>query len=248
VGDVVQDNTTAQWQRASAGFKILDDAKIPYAIAPGNHDCEATPSGDGVSAGDLRATQLFNQYFPVSRFTLQQGRFEANKSDNAYYTFEANGFKWIVITLEYFPRLEAAKWMDGILNNYPDHNAIIVTHALLTVNGNIPNYNPTATTVFLSDMFNSCIKPHKNVLMALSGHWIGSAWRTDTGANGNTVYTILQDYQGEFPQQFDYIRLLEIDTDNKTIQAKMYGPHTNVTLNDASQFTFSNVNFIKVIN
>ena len=248
VGDVVNWDNFDQWELASIGMRILDRANIPYAIAPGNHD-SAFPNQNspGRAPGDqninLRNTQKFNHFFPVNRFSLQKGRFEENKSDNAYYFFEAGGLKWIVIVLEHVARENAAQWMDETLKKFPDHNAIILTHYHLSGKGEIGATNLIYGDMSPVDIFNKYIKPHKNVLMVLSGHTQYSAWRADKGNHGNTIYQILQDYQSDLDN--GYIRLLDIDVQNKTISAKIFSPVTNMTLDDESKFTFTNVQFIR---
>ncbi len=109
VGDLVDFNSIDQYTRASEGFKILDNARIPYTITLGNHDTNAVGEKGGSAASgnvnaNLRTTDRFNSYFPVKRFTAQQGRFEKNKSDNAFYTFNAGGLNWLVLTLEFCSR------------------------------------------------------------------------------------------------------------------------------------------------
>ena len=248
VGDVVHYDNFNQWELASLGMSILDRANIPYAIAPGNHD-SAFPNQNtsGRAPGDqninLRSTQKFNYYFPVNRFRLQKGRFEENKSDNAYYIFEAGGHKWAVIALETLARENAAQWMDETLKKFPDHNAIILTHYHLSGQGGIGASNLGWGDMAPVEIFDKYIKPHKNVLMVLCGHTCCSAWRADKGDNGNTIYQILQDYQTDIDN--GYIRLLDIDTQNKTITAKIFSPVTNMTLDDESKFTFTNVQFIR---
>jgi hypothetical protein len=192
VGDLVNNDNFDQWELASLGMGILDRANIPYAIAPGNHDSafpnQYPPSrAPGDENVNLRNTQKFNYFFPVNRFSLQKGRFEEKKSDNAYYIFEAGGLKWIVITLEHCAREEAAQWMNGTLKNFPDHNAIILTHYHLTPQGEICPNNNGYGDMNVIDIFNKYIKPHKNVLMVLCGHVRYSAWRADKGNNGNTI-------------------------------------------------------------
>ena len=246
VGDLVNWDNFDHWELASVGMSILDRANIPYAITLGNHDTGLVGQfGGGAAPGNtnvnLRNTQKFNYFFPVSRFPLQKGRFENNISDNAYYLFEAGGLKWIVITLEFCAREPAAQWMAEIVKKYPDHNAIIVTHYHLMPQGEIAKNNSGYGDMNVIDIFDKYIKPHKNVLMVLSGHVCYSAWRDDKGDNGNTIYQILTDYQCN---EDIYIRLLDIDIQSKTITAKMYSPVTNSTLNDQSQFTFSDVQFI----
>jgi len=247
VGDLCNFDNFDHWEIASIAYKILERASLPYAIALGNHDTGAVGQYSGSAAPgntnvNLRNTQKFNYFFPVYRFTTQQGRFEQDKSDNAYFLFEAGGLKWIVITLEFCAREVAAQWMDATLKQFPNHNAIIVTHYHLNSNGTIAENNAGYGDMKVSDIFNQYIKPNKNVLMVLSGHVTTSAHRTDKGDNGNTIYQFLQDYQNT---RDGYLRLLDIDTQNKTITGKIFSPHLNVTLDDASNFTYTNVQFIK---
>ena len=247
VGDLVNFDNFDHWELASVGMRILDRANVPYAITLGNHDTGAVGQYSGSAAPgnvnvNLRNTQKFNYFFPVNRFPLQQGRFEKNKSDNAYYLFEAGGLKWIVVTLEFCARETAAQWMDETLKQFPGHNAIILTHYHLTPEGEIAPNNAGYGDMNVADIYDKYIKPHKNVLMVLSGHVCYSAWRADKGVNGNTIYQILQDYQCK---DDIYIRLLDIDIQNKTITAKMYSPVTNATPDDPSKFTFTDVRFIR---
>lgn len=64
-----------------------------------------------------------------------------------------------------------------------------------------------------------------NILMVLCGHTGSSTWRNERGANGNRIYQILQDYQGENTGD-GYKRLLEINPEKKTISGKIYFPYS----------------------
>lgn len=247
VGDLVNFDNFDQWELASVGMRILDKANVPYAIALGNHDTGAVGEFSGSAApGDvnvnLRNTQKFNYFFPVNRFPLQKGRFENNRSDNSYYTFRAGNVNWIVVTLEFCAREEAAQWMDKVLREHPDHNAIILTHYHLTGRGEIAPNNAGYGDMKVIDIFEQYIKPNKNVLLVLSGHTVWSAWKIDQGTQGNNIYQILQDYQHK---DDGYIRLLDIDTEKGTISAKMYSPYLDKALEDDSSFSFTDVKFIK---
>lgn len=248
VGDVVDFNNTIQYQRASDGYSILDKARVPYAITLGNHDTNAVGENSGSAAPgnanqNLRTTSRFNQYFPVGRFALQKDRFEAGKSDNATYTFKAGGLNWLILTLEFCPRQGAVNWANQVLNNYPNHNAIILTHFYLTPQGEISQNNAGYGDLSIQSVYDQLVKKHPNILLVLSGHNDNSAWRNDIGEKGNHIYSILQDYQFENNGN-GLIRLLEIDTEAGTISAKMYSPYLKKTLEDASKFSFQNVKFI----
>lgn len=249
VGDIVDYNNAKQWERASEGFKLLDEAQLPYALAVGNHDTAAVGENSGSAAPgnvnqNLRTTNYFNSYFPIERLSAEKGQYEPGKSDNAYYLFEAGGVKWLVLTLEFCARQGPVDWANTVLAAFPKRNAIILTHYHLTGKGQINPSNAGYGNLTSQAIYDQMIKKHANVLMVLSGHVDSSAWRADKGEQGNTIYQVLQDYQGKDAGSA-YIRLFEIDPDAGTISAKMYSPFYNRTLEDTSKFSFTNVKFIK---
>lgn len=250
VGDIVDYNNVIHYERASVGFKILDDAKVPYAVCLGNHDTEAVGENTGSAAPgntntNLRLTSKFNTYFPVARFTAQKGRFEENKSDNAYYIFEAGGLKWLVVSLEFCARPAPVDWANTVISQYPDHNVIILTHSHLTDKGIIDLRNAGYGDLSPQQIFDRMIIKHPNVRFVFSGHTGSSTYRVDKGEQGNNIYQILQDYQGQ-DAGGGYIRLLEIDTKAGTISGKMYSPYYKITKDDYSKISISGVQFVGI--
>ncbi len=232
VGDIVNFDNHGHWQTASDGFKILDDAKIPYVLCLGNHDTEAVGVNTGSAASNvpgathlnLRKTTKFNTYFPVSRLMGQKGRFEEGKSDNAYYTFKAGGLDWLIVSLEFCARKEPVDWAGKVVAEHPNHNVIILTHYHLNGNGDIAELNAGYGDLSPYEIYDMLIKKHPNILMVLSGHTGSSTWRNDRGDNGNRIYQILTDYQHE---NFGdgYIRLLEINPERRFLSGKVYSPY-----------------------
>lgn len=249
VGDVVDWDTPdhRMWNVASAGFKLLDEAKIPYAIAVGNHDTGAVKVGGGAAPGDVHAnvriTTEFNTFFPASRFAAQQGSFEAGKSDNCWHSFRAGDRNWLVLCLELWARQSAVDWAKTVVASHPNDNVIVVTHSHLESKGAIKQDKGGYGDLSPQEIFTQFLSRYPNVLLVLSGHVGSSAKRTDQGVNGNTIYQILQDYQGA-DLGGGYIRLLEFDTTAGTIAAKMYSPFYDLAKTDASQFLFSDVHFV----
>lgn len=248
VGDVVDFNNIEQYKRASEGFSILDKAKINYAITLGNHDTEAVGENSGSAAPgntnlNVRKTTRFNTFFPVKRFKAQKGRFEKNKSDNAFYLFNAGGMKWMVVTLEFCARREPVEWAGQVIGNHPDYNVIVLTHYFLNGKGIVSPDNAGYGDWSPLEIYNKVVKKYPNIRMVLCGHTGTSVYREDEGDEGNHIYEILQDYQGE-DNGGGYIRLLEIDPENHTINAKMYSPFSNITKEDYSRFSFSGVDFL----
>jgi hypothetical protein len=249
VGDIVNFHNKTHWERASTGFKILDEAHLPYALAVGNHDTAAVGEFSGSAApgnvnANLRDTRYFNSYFPVSRFTVQKGRYMPDQSDNAFYTFKAGGLDWLVLTLEFCARPGPVEWANSVAAEHPKHNVIVLTHFHLNSSGKIEQSNAGYGDLKCQEVYDRFMKKHANVLMVLSGHVDTSAWRTDVGEKGNTIYQVLQDYQSE-DSGGGYIRLLEIDTDKGTINARMYSPFYDKTKEDESRFSLEGIKFIK---
>lgn len=247
VGDIVDYNNIIHYERASAGFKILDEAKVPYAVCLGNHDTDAVGENTGSAAPgntntNLRQTGKFNSYFPVERFRIQKGRFEEKKSDNAYYIFRAGGLKWLVVSLEFCARPAPVDWANTVIQRYPKHNVIILTHSHLTAAGIIDQRNAGYGDLSPQQIFDRMITKHPNIKFVFSGHTGTSVYRVDKGENGNLIYQILQDYQGQ-DAGGGYIRLLEIDPRAGTLSGKMYSPFYKKTKEDYSKISLTGVEF-----
>ncbi len=246
VGDIINWDTAdhAMWNTASNGFRALDNAALPYALALGNHDTAAVTNGGGAAPGsahtNVRITTQFNRFFPVSRFPAQRGRYESGKSDTAWYTFEAGGLHWLVLSLEFCARQAPVDWAKTVLASHTNYNAIVLTHFHLASNGTINQNNAGYGDLTGQQVYDQLMSPYPNVRLVLSGHVDSSAWRNDPGVNGNRIYQLLQDYQST-DNGGGYVRLLEIDTTARTISAWMYSPYYNLTKTDASRFSFSNV-------
>jgi len=248
VGDIVDFDNVDHYVRASEGFKILDNAGIPYALCLGNHDTEAVGEFSGSAAPgnvnlNLRKTTKFNTYFPVSRLKAQAGRYEEGKSDNAFYTFKAGNLDWLVVSLEFCARKGPVEWAGKVIAEHPNHNVIILTHYHLNGSGDISERNAGYGDLSPYEIYDALIEKYTNILLVLSGHTGNTAWRNDRGDNGNRVYQILTDYQGE---NFGdgYLRLLYIDPEKRSISAKVYSPFNKKEKREAF-IQFNEVKFIQ---
>ena len=127
VGDIVDSNTTEQWDRAANALHTLD-GQIPYALVPGNHDYSASRTAsqfDGSTRfgpGTAYASQsTLGGYFP----------FEPNSRMNTYHTFSVGDQDFLVLALEFGPRDAVVEWAKSVVNSHPDHRAILLTHAYM---------------------------------------------------------------------------------------------------------------------
>ena len=150
---------------------------------------------------------------------------------------------WLVLSLEFCARQAPVDWAKTVLATHTNYNAIILTHYHLDSNGMISQNNAGYGDLSPQQVYDQLISRYPNVRLVPNGHVDSSAWRNDAGVNGNRIYQILQDYQGE-ETGGGYIRLLDIDTTARTISARMYSSYYNLTKADSSQFLFSNVDFV----
>lgn len=253
LGDITNDNNPPQWKNAKKAISVLD-GKVPYALAPGNHDC-GIPGAKG-----WRSVSRISEYFPVAHFKdwpTFGGVFEKDKLDNSYHLFSVGGTDWIVIALEFGPRDAVMDWTDKLLTKYKDRRAIVITHAYTypddtrydwatkkTSQGwnphSYPCQNEPGGVNDAEEMWNKVLKKHANMTFVISGHVLGDGLgRLETkGDKGNTVYQMLVNYQMHPRGGNAFMRLMEFYPDGKTVQIKAYSPDLDKYKTDEqNQFT-----------
>lgn len=251
LGDIVESNTEEQWQNASKAMATLD-GKIPYGIAPGNHDM--TPEGSAL---------LFNKYFPVSRLkqsTTWGGSFFAAKGNyvknaatgdnNSYHLFSKGGIDFIALNLEFCPTDSELEWAGNMLETYKNRTAIVANHTFL--NGSGERTDTQECVAYQHEGLNAgheiwdyLINKRQlsNVSLFLNGHDIntttGGARRTDT-VQGRNVHQLFSNYQFLFGYTSGYLRLMTFYPEGKKIKVQTYSPVSDTYLTDAdNQFELS---------
>lgn len=216
-GDIVDGNTDRQWRNADKAMSLLD-GKVPYIFAVGNHDMG--PKGP----------DLFNKYFPASRFEKQPwyGGHYGTGNENSYCLFEAGGMKFLVISLVYVfdnnPALIA--WANKIVAEHSDRRTIVLTHFYMTWDG---RRTEGAWEKFISR--------HKNIFMVICGHITkgpepGVALRSSLGVHGNSVHQILANYQPLPEGGSGYMRIMRFMPKKNTIYVYTYSPYLNRYIRD----------------
>lgn len=238
LGDCVQNgdngNDSAEWMRCDTAFAYLEDTLttqladgLPYGINVGNHDQSPAGSATGTTA-------LFNYYFGAARFSGKNyygGHFGADNNSN-YCLFSSGGLDFIVINFEYDDNRDTAEinWAHALLLTYSTRRAILASHYMLELNGTFSTQGQ-----LLYDAF----KIHPNVFMTMSGHVPGESSRQDT-YQGNTIYSIMSDYQGRTNGGNGWLRLYHFSPATNSILVKTYSPWLNQWETDAnSQFTIA---------
>ncbi|MGH7929918.1 MAG: hypothetical protein ACREQV_19215, partial [Candidatus Binatia bacterium] len=236
LGDCVENaNLTTEWDYADAAMSLIENPNttgllhgIPYGIAVGNHD--QTPQGSPTG----NSTQLYNSYFGESRFmgrTYYGGHFGTN-NDNHFSLFSASGMDFIVVYLEFDPAANPTvlAWADDLLKTHVNRRAIVVSH-YITEAGNPAPFGNQGQAIY------DTLKGNANLFLMLAGHRPEEGRRTDI-FNGNTVHTLMSDYQGRVNGGDGWLRILEFSPVNNEIRVRTYSPTLDQFETDAnSQFT-----------
>jgi hypothetical protein len=235
LGDCVENGDNggnpAEWLVATNAMYRLENPQttlaehgIPYGIAVGNHD----QSPFGQPGG----TVFYNQFFGEAHFSGRSyyGGHYGTNNNNHYQLFSASGLDFIIVHIEFDPaqNTNVLGWANGLLQSFHNRRAIVVSHSILSVSG---SFSAQGQKIYDS------LKMNANLFLMLSGHDPGEARRTDT-FNGNTVHTLVSDYQGRTNGGSGFLRLLEFSPSNNVIRVKTYSTTFNQFETDSnSQFT-----------
>ena len=177
---------------------------------------------------------FFNRFFGNSRFAARSyyGGYYGSNNNTNYCLFSAAGEDFILLNFGYNDARDSAElnWAHNILNTYANRRAIIGSHYILNADGSF-----SAQGQLLYDS----LKSHTNIFLTLSGHVPGESRRLDT-YNGNTIFSVMSDYQGEINGGNGWLRLFEFSPVENAIHVKTYSPWLDQWDSDPiSDFSFS---------
>jgi predicted phosphodiesterase len=255
LGDITNRNSPAEWENAQRAMSQLD-GKIPYFMAPGNHDYS-----QGGACKD-RTTRL-NEYFPVKKFK-DSPHFaavydkEPDRMENNCQLFSAGGRDFVVIALEFGPRADVVRWANEMAAKYRDREAILITHAYIysdetrydwATYGPKQTWNPHSYAVAKAtdddvmdgeELWKNLVSKHENFILTLNGHVLHDGLGkviTKTPA-GRPVSQLLVNFQMKPRGGDGWLRLLEFRSDGRTVQTYDYSPTLN-RRNESAQNQFS---------
>jgi hypothetical protein len=256
LGDIVNNGgSTTEWTIADAAYKQLDAAHIPYFAALGNHDYDADNP-----RGRTSATVNFNHYFGPTRYhnasywstPYWQGSYPLNSNENFYGSLTINGQQYLVLALEFYPRDTSLSWATQVVQNNPNAQVIVITHAyeyfdntrVSACNSFDAQYYNLGADNDGDAMWTKLIRQYKNISLVLSGHEVRGAGqyaagnRADLGTNRNLVNQILANYQNMTNGGNGYLRIMKFHPSTDTIDVLTYSPYLNSYITDsANQFT-----------
>jgi hypothetical protein len=209
--------------KAIEGYRIISGAGIPFAVAPGNHDYDASWSVAGfppkrnrkysdldLTVEDLGILHVGGLDNFRSAFGSETDFFRNrpwyidshNGGANSAQRFFAGGYTFLHIALEMQPGDEVISWVESVLIENTGLPTIITTHDYLDRYGERAP-NPLIDLALIDphhhnsaqQLWEKLISRHDQIFMVLSGHHHGQSIRVDTNIFDNQVFQILADYQ-----------------------------------------------------
>ena len=233
-GDVVDDNSDAQWERAAALRRL--EGHVPLIVALGNHDY-----GEGGSSAE-HSTRL-HDWFPFETFGSVQETFEPERVDNALHRVDTPEGPWNVLALEFAPRREVVEWARARLESQDVPTAVLIhaylysDHTRYDRRREDQRWAPWLYGVGRvegshdgEELYRALIEPCSNVRLVLCGHVLGTGLRTDERADGTRVHQILANYQTGQEGGASYLRLMTFTPD--AIRVRTYSPWLDREMDD----------------
>ena len=217
-GDIVEHpSSTIEWIRANHSMSILLNNNIPYCWDAGNHDLLPTTwHGRNFTAFNTAIMQ-------------QKGYWISDKFDgeNTAIHFKASDWDFLLINVEFQPKLAVLLWVKHLLELYPMYHTIIATHAYLNGTGEHEKW----TNDFDEPYFEQILATHSNVFMTLNGHFmIGN--RTSRTFIGNHHELFFNYQQTDGGQGDSRIRILTFSKKEDTIIVNTVNTVTNQFMAD----------------
>lgn len=217
LGDLTNNGTTTQFQKAWNQLSRMNDVSgLAWGTSMGNHDLGSDKGAN------------YDAYFGPSKFAGKSWYGESTFGHSSYQIFTGGSRQYLMLDLEFEASSTVRTWAQNILDTHPDMPTIINTHEYLNPNGTIATYGTT--------LWNGLVKDNSQIFMILCGHHHSQGPKnlTQTNTAGQTVYTLMTDYQGNsatdgFNWGNGYLRLLQFDEANSAIHAKVYSPYDTTT-------------------
>lgn len=225
LGDIVNDNCedANQWHKMAQEFSKLD-GKVPYGLAPGNHDADYY-NDEHISF------EMFHQAFPAKKFRKQSwygGGFLGNQ--NSYQLLTTKQMQLLMIHLQIDPSDKVLRWADSVIRRYHDTMAVISTHAFiyddLPHRSEISHYGGRGNAG--EDIWHKLIKSNCNIRLVLSGHFhtkSGENYIKSTNVCGKEVHQVVQNFQDLEKGGNGFLRIFRVVPGKKEIQVSTYSPY-----------------------
>lgn len=236
MGDMVNNNTSAEWTASKAGMDLLKDSGIPFMPMRGNHDDSA----------------WFNQYYDYSTYGSSQswfgGSYHSDKLDHTYWFVTVGQREYMILSLGWAPSWDVLTWAQGVVEKHADKNVIINCHAYMNSDGTfLSTGDAHCVSSYLSGYPNgddvwAAFKGYKNVVLAMGGH-IHSAdvvKYTDKNGDGRDVASLLFDRQNDDTRsKLGMLAVLTFHADDNTVDINWYSTNYDALYKAKNQFSIN---------
>ncbi|MDP9603237.1 UNVERIFIED_ORG: hypothetical protein J2W38_003026 [Variovorax paradoxus] len=228
LGDVVdQVNEAKEWLVADVAMKVLENANLSYSILAGNHDVlddvdySQDPNGGTDEARDP-TKEPYIKSFGVER-AKKQATFGGRDPSgfHEYHVFEAQGQKFMVLSLSWRISIAGIAWARQVLAKNPTLPVILSNHQLLNIDAD--GMSPLETD-YGKMLWEKLIRDNDQIFMTLNGHHHGAAHLTKINDFGRKVEQMVVDYQMAYQGGNGLMRLYEFDLTNKKIKVLSFSP------------------------
>lgn len=208
-GDAVDEGwVPRQWEHFDQLYNSFKDL-LPYFSIAGNHDVGIKWHG-------------YEPYLerPNVRNTSPEQSFEKGRA--VYATVHAGGMDFLLLGAGWESELDAAGWMNTVLQEHPNDIAILLFHGYINADGTFTRIG--------KQMFEQVVRPNPNVRLVLSGHVRGTGYRLDElddsgdGIPDRSVNSMIYNYQ-HYGENCGQLRILTFDPLVQSIEVTTYSPY-----------------------
>ncbi|MBQ7661575.1 MAG: metallophosphoesterase [Clostridia bacterium] len=231
LGDITneRDNAT-EWARVQAQFQRLS-GKIPFAVCRGNHDYSAP----------------YNTYLNFAGYTSDiVGNYDGRLED-MYKLIKIGKTDYLIMSLDYGASDGALAWACDVVERYPNHKVIVITHSYMADDGTTTDaHDPVAPSTNSGynngdDMWEKFVRKYENIVLVLSGHIDSDEIRATkaVGDHGNIVTQMLINPQGIDPYTpTGMVCMLYFNEDGNVVTTDYYSTIRNQYFNiGATRYT-----------
>lgn len=231
LGDIVNTySDTKQWENARAFYSILEEGNYPILQQPGNHDY-----------GDTYYLDSFGPNSDFGKRQTERGVTFSPSGYSSYLLFDGGSYKYFVINISMYhiDDKDEREWLEKSLSEHENYPTIITSHSFQNCDAAKPD------AVVLSDLGKSVwdiVKKHNQVFLMISGHHHGAGEEVLKNDFGNSVYSVLADYQFSYNGGNAFFKFAEFDEAHNKIRLSTFSPYA-ATLSDNNR-TFFDVNYM----
>ena len=235
LGDITENNTTAEYERVNEAYSLIDGV-VPYSIIRGNHD----RSGD--------SSAMYDKYITQEKHGDEiTGSYDETML-NTYRILQVGEVKYLFMNLDFLLKDEVLTWAGDVIADNPDCHVIVSTHIYMTHGGDyytLEGEDGIGTKYYCENngqgLRDKLLCRHDNIVMVLCGHnpTDDIYYRTHSGDSFNSVAEILVD-----PQTTDknyggtgLVAMFYFSEDGKRLDVRYYSTVKDAYFKTNNQFS-----------